>query len=85
MNAFLFEAIQALSFFSVMLVAMLLAIICASGFIGIVFYVLGAVIQLMSLIGNVKIIGFSGMLGYFVLYFIIAWVALLLILKRRSK
>ena len=85
MSVFWFDVFHTLGFFSVMLVAMAVSIVCAKTKTGVFIYIAGIVVQFLSLISMSSYYHIVRLLVYFLLYVAIFCITAFFIIKRRGR
>ncbi len=84
---FLYQLMNCLGYFLVMIAFMIVAIVSAKSKAAWIWYVIGAVLQLLSLSGNQKIANINGTdtTLYWIVYFGLLIITAVLVVKRYSK
>ena len=84
---FLYDLMKFITYFLIMIIFMVIAIITAKGKTAWVWYVIGAIFQLLSLLGNQKMAVIRGndMVLYWIFYVVLLVITAIFIDKRRNK
>ena len=84
---FLYDLMKVIGYFLIMIIFMVIAIITAKGKTVWIWYVIGAILQLLSLLGNQKnsVMRDTDITIYWIIYVALLVITAILINKRRDK
>ena len=84
---FLYDLVSCISYFLIMIIFMIIAIVTAKGKSGWIWYAIGAILQLLSLSGNQKVATMNGTdtTMHWIIYFALLIITAILIVKRYNK
>lgn len=84
---FLYNLMSCIGYFLIMIIFMIIAIVTAKGKGAWIWYVIGAILQLFSLLGNQKMAAINGTdtTMHWVVYFALLIITAIIIVKRYNK
>ena len=84
---FLYDLMSCIGYFSIMIIFMIIAILTAKGKRAWIWYAIGAILQLLSLLGHQKAAAMNGTdtTMHWIVYFALLIITAILIVKRYNK